>query len=63
MISYWGEKEKVRSEEIIERLHSGQSVALISDAGTPGISDPGSVLIQRAIEEGMDIVPVPDRLP
>ncbi len=59
MISYWSEKEKVRSEEIIERLHSGQSVALISDAGTPGISDPGSVLIQRAIEEGMDIVPVP----
>lgn len=59
MISYWSEKEKVRSEEIIEKLRSGLSVAIISDAGTPGISDPGAVLIKRAIDEGIDIVPIP----
>ncbi len=59
LISYWGEREKVKSTEIIERLYSGQSVALISDAGTPGISDPGSVLIQMALEEGFDVVSVP----
>ncbi len=59
LISYCGEKEKARSEEVIKRLNSGQSVALISDAGTPGISDPGSVLIKKAIEEGIDIIPVP----
>jgi len=59
LISYWGEKEKARAEEVIKRLNSGQSVALISDAGTPGISDPGSVLIKKAIEEGIDIIPVP----
>jgi 16S rRNA (cytidine1402-2'-O)-methyltransferase len=59
LISYWKEKEKVRSEEIIKRLQSGQSVALISDAGTPGISDPGEVIIKRAIEEGFDVIPVP----
>lgn len=59
LISYWSEKEKVRSEEIIKRLQSGQSVALISDAGTPGISDPGEVVIRRALDEGFDVIPVP----
>jgi 16S rRNA (cytidine1402-2'-O)-methyltransferase len=59
LISYWGEKEKVRSDEVIQRLNSGKSVALISDAGTPGISDPGNVLIRKAIEEGIDVVPIP----
>ncbi len=58
-ISYWGEKEKVRAEEVMKRLHEGQSVALISDAGTPGISDPGSVLIEKAVSEGVGIVSVP----
>jgi 16S rRNA (cytidine1402-2'-O)-methyltransferase len=59
LISYWGEKEKVKSIEILERLHAGKSVALISDAGTPGISDPGAVLIKRALEEGMSVVSIP----
>ncbi len=59
LISYWGEKEKVKAEETIRRLEAGQSVALISDAGTPGISDPGGVLIRRAVEEGVAVVPVP----
>lgn len=59
LISYWSEKEKIKSEEIIERLETGQSVALISDAGTPGISDPGALLIRKAIEKGFIVVPVP----
>jgi 16S rRNA (cytidine1402-2'-O)-methyltransferase len=59
LISYWGEKEKVKAEETVRRLNAGQSVALISDAGTPGISDPGGVLIRRAIEEGIEVVPIP----
>ncbi len=59
MISYWGERERVRSEEIIRRLHAGQTVALISDAGTPGISDPGAVVVRKAIEENIRVVPVP----
>lgn len=59
LISYWGEKEKVKSTVILERLHSGKSVALISDAGTPGISDPGAVLIKRALEEGLGVVSIP----
>jgi len=59
IISYWSEKEKVRSEEIMEKLRSGLSIALISDAGTPGISDPGSVLIKNAINEGIVVISVP----
>ncbi|HAM50824.1 MAG TPA: 16S rRNA (cytidine(1402)-2'-O)-methyltransferase [Nitrospiraceae bacterium] len=59
LLSYWGEKEKVKSEEVLNRLLAGQSVALISDAGTPGISDPGSVLIGSAIKEGISVISVP----
>lgn len=59
LISYWGEKEKLKSTEVLDRLNSGQSVALISDAGTPGISDPGAVLIKMAFEEGIDTVSIP----
>lgn len=59
LISYWSEKEKVRADELIQKLLSGMSVALISDAGTPGISDPAAVLIKRAIEENIQIIPIP----
>jgi len=59
LVSYWGEKEKVKSIEILEKLNSGQTIALISDAGTPGISDPGSVLIRKALEEGIHVAPIP----
>ncbi|NWF52172.1 MAG: 16S rRNA (cytidine(1402)-2'-O)-methyltransferase [Nitrospirae bacterium] len=59
LISYWGEKEKIKSEEILEKLQTGQSVALVSDAGTPGISDPGAVLIRKAIERGFPVVSIP----
>jgi 16S rRNA (cytidine1402-2'-O)-methyltransferase len=59
LISYWGEKEKVKADEVLKRLVSGRSVALVSDAGTPGISDPGSVVIRKALEEGIAVVPVP----
>jgi 16S rRNA (cytidine1402-2'-O)-methyltransferase len=59
LISYWGEKEKVKAEETLRLLNSGQNIALITDAGTPGISDPGNVLIRKAIEEGIRVVSVP----
>jgi 16S rRNA (cytidine1402-2'-O)-methyltransferase len=59
LISYWGAKEKVKSTQVLERLYSGQSVALVSDAGTPGISDPGTVLIKKAIEEGINVISIP----
>ncbi|MDW7972761.1 MAG: 16S rRNA (cytidine(1402)-2'-O)-methyltransferase [Thermodesulfovibrio sp.] len=59
LISYWSEKEKVKAEEIIQKIKAGNNVALITDAGTPGISDPGAVVISRAIEEDIDIIPLP----
>ncbi len=59
LTSYWGAKEKVKAEEIIKRLNEGIDVALVTDAGTPGISDPGSVVIKRAIEEGIEVIPIP----
>lgn len=59
LVSYWGENEKVKSEEVLTRLRAEQSVALISDAGTPGISDPGSVLIEKAVGEGITVISVP----
>jgi len=59
LISYWGEKEKVKAEETLEMLNSGKTVALITDAGTPGISDPGNILIRKAIEEGIRVIPIP----
>lgn len=59
LISYWSEKEKIRAEQIIEKVKAGLSGALISDAGTPGISDPGAILIKMAIEERISIIPIP----
>ncbi len=59
LISYWKEKEKGKAGQILKILLAGRSVALVSDAGTPGISDPGAVLIQRAIEEDVSVVSIP----
>lgn len=59
LISYYKETEKVKSEVIIDKIKDGKNVAVVSDAGTPGISDPGEEVIKRAIEEGIDIVPIP----
>ena len=59
LISYWGEKEKVKAEETLLMLNSGKTVALITDAGTPGISDPGNILIRKAIEGGIRVIPIP----
>jgi len=59
LMSYFQPREKHQSRSILELLKQGQDVALVSDAGTPGISDPGYPLIQRALEEDIEIVPIP----
>jgi 16S rRNA (cytidine1402-2'-O)-methyltransferase len=59
LISYYREKEAERSIQLIERLSKGESIALVSDAGTPGISDPGAVLVARAHEAGIEVIPLP----
>jgi 16S rRNA (cytidine1402-2'-O)-methyltransferase len=59
MISYYKEKEVSRTEQIISRLRNGENIALVSDAGTPGISDPGHIITSRALAAGIRIVPIP----
>lgn len=58
-ISYHDHNEKSMAPKIVEQLKNGTSVALISDAGTPLISDPGYRLVNLAVEENVDIVPIP----
>ena len=59
LFSYYKETERIKSTNIIEQLKSGKNIALVSDAGTPGISDPGEVLIKEAIKENIEIIPIP----
>jgi len=57
--SYHQHNEKARSEEIIKQLLEGHSVAIISDAGSPGISDPSNVIVREAISKGVSVCPLP----
>lgn len=59
MISYFKFNESRRSEEILERLGRGEKVALVTDAGTPGISDPGERVARAAIAAGFRVEAVP----
>ncbi|MEN6310943.1 MAG: 16S rRNA (cytidine(1402)-2'-O)-methyltransferase [Acidobacteriota bacterium] len=59
LISYFHPREGRKIPEIIGLLKSGKDVALVSDAGTPGISDPGFPLIREALKEGIVVVPIP----
>lgn len=59
LISYHEHNEQERSEELTDRLVCGDSIAIVSDAGTPGICDPGFRIVQRAIEVGAAVVPIP----
>src|SRR5262249_47794249 len=58
-ISYHEHNEVERSAELVERLKTGESVALVSDAGMPLVSDPGYRLVRAAIEAGIEVQPVP----
>lgn len=59
LLSFHSHSGFSKIDKIIDLLREGKDVALVSDAGTPGISDPGFVLIRQAIEEGMEVTPIP----
>ena len=59
LLSYFQFNEAKRSEEIIERLRTGQKIALVTDAGSPGISDPGERVVKAAIAAGFRVESVP----
>lgn len=55
LFSYYREKEQEKSSYLLKKLHAGKDVALVSDAGTPAICDPGSILVQKARAAGIRI--------
>lgn len=59
MTSYHEFNRFDKAEILIEKLMQGENIALITDAGTPGISDPGEVLVAMCVDRGIDVVPVP----
>jgi 16S rRNA (cytidine1402-2'-O)-methyltransferase len=59
MLSYFSRNERFRANQLVEKLLLGQSIAVVSDAGTPGISDPAHVLIVQAIAHNIPVVPIP----
>src|SRR3989338_7456111 len=59
LISYFDFSEKKRTPQLLEKIKNGAKVALISDAGTPGVADPGYRLIEGAIQEGIKIETLP----
>lgn len=59
LISYHMHSGQSKAEKILNFLAEGREVALVSDAGTPGISDPGEVLVRKAVEAGVAVFPIP----
>ena len=59
LISYHRHNEDVKSDILIEKLKNGENIALVSDAGTPGICDPGEEVIKKAIDENIEVIPIP----
>ena len=59
LTSYFDHNQQFKGERILNALRQGKSVALISDAGTPCISDPGYNLVRDAVAEGIPVVPIP----
>src|SRR5439155_6830676 len=59
LVSYYSHNEQSRAAELAEDLRTGATIALITDAGTPGISDPAWAIVREAILTGIDVVPIP----
>ncbi len=59
LVSYHEHNARQRGGELLDKIASGQSVALVTDAGTPGVSDPGQFLIEEALQRGMEPVAIP----
>ncbi len=59
LISYHEHNEAMRTAQLVERLAAGEKIALITDAGTPGVSDPGARLIRECVKRGLDFTIIP----
>ena len=61
LISYYKQNEKIKSNILIEKALNGENIAIVSDAGTPGISDPGEEIVKEAIKNNIEIVPLNEK--
>ena len=59
MISYHRHNEDTKTEELISEVLQGKNIAIVTDAGTPGISDPGEEIVKSAIENEIEVIPIP----
>jgi 16S rRNA (cytidine1402-2'-O)-methyltransferase len=59
LVSYHEHNERRRARELVERIGAGEVVALVSDAGTPGVSDPGAVVVRACMEAGLPVEVLP----
>lgn len=59
LISYHRHNEEIKVDNLIEKLKNGENIAVVSDAGTPGISDPGEVIVKTAIKNNIQVIPIP----
>lgn len=59
MISYHRHNEDVKTEGLIEEVLQGKNIAIVTDAGTPGISDPGEQIVREAIKNEIEVIPIP----
>ena len=59
LISYHRHNEEIKSELLIDKLLEGKNIAIVTDAGTPGISDPGEEMVKEAIEKNIEVIPIP----
>lgn len=59
LISYYKDKEVRKADEIVAKLLAGENGALVSDAGTPAVSDPGAILVSKCFEHNIPVVPIP----
>lgn len=59
LISYHRHNEEVKSDILIDKLLEGKNIAVVSDAGTPGISDPGEEVVKEAIKNNIEVIPIP----
>ena len=59
LVSYYEHNAAMRSSLLIRHLEDGETIALVSDAGTPGISDPGEDIVEECIRRGIEVIPVP----
>lgn len=59
LISYHRHNEDIKTEVLIKELINGKDIALVSDAGTPGICDPGEEIIKECIEQEIEVIPIP----